>query len=214
MSTPPATTPDMTQAQTSTPADPRPLYRRALLWVTSLLSAVRPEQLEQPTGCEEFDVRALAGHLVATVHRARVIGEGGQPFSVPHVITGVPDTEWAQAYADATEAMWAVWNDDAKLTATVSAPWGTIPGSAAIWGYLNETLVHGWDLATATGQDPEADPDVVGPLLAVAASIIPAEPRGGRVPFAPVVEPARDAGPTERLANWNGRRTPAAAITR
>jgi len=198
----------------TTATDPRPLYRRALLWVTSLLSAVRPDKLDQPTGCEEFDVRALAGHLVATVHRARVIGEGGEPFSVPHVITGIPDNDWAQAYTEFARAMWAVWDDDAKLHATVAAPWGTIPGSAAIWGYLNETLVHGWDLATATGQDPEADPDVVGPLLSIAASIIPAEPRGGRVPFAAVVEPAPDAGPTERLANWNGRRTPATAASR
>jgi uncharacterized protein (TIGR03086 family) len=190
--------------------DPRPLYRRALTWVTSLLAGLRPDQLEQPTGCPDFDVRALAGHLVATVERARVIGEGGGPFSVPHVITGIPDTGWAEAYADAARTMWTVWDDDGTLTATVQAPWGTIPGSAALWGYLNETLVHGWDLATATGQDPEADPDVVAPVLAVAAQIIPAEPRGGQIPFAGVVAPAEGAGPTERLANWNGRRRPPA----
>lgn len=189
----------------TTPNDPRPLYRRGLTWVTSLLAELAPDQLDQPTGCPDFDVRALAGHLVATVERARVIGQGGGPFSVPHVITGIADAGWADAYADAARTMWTVWNGDSTLTATVQAPWGTIPGSAALWGYLNETLVHGWDLATATGQDPEADPDVVSPLLAIVAQIIPAEPRGGQIPFAPVVEPADGAGPTERLANWNGR---------
>lgn len=189
----------------TTPNDPRPLYRRGLTWVTSLLAELAPDQLDQPTGCPDFDVRALAGHLVATVERAKVIGEGGAPFSVPHVITGIVDTGWSDAYADAARRMWKVWNDDSTLTATVQAPWGTIPGSAALWGFLNETLVHGWDLATATGQDPEADPDVVSPLLAIVAQIIPAEPRGGQIPFAPVVEPADGAEPTERLANWNGR---------
>ena len=134
-----------------------------------------------------------------------MIGEGGAPFSVPHVVTGIADTGWAEAYAAASRTMWTVWDDDAKLTATVQAPWGTIPGSAALWGYLNETLVHGWDLATATGQEPEADPDLVTPVLAIAAQIIPAEPRGGQIPFAPVVQPAAGSGPTERLANWNGR---------
>ncbi len=189
----------------TTPHDPRPLYRRGLTWVTSLLDGLRPDQLDRPTGCPDFDVRALSGHLLATVERAKVIGEGGAPFSVPHVITGIADTGWADAYAAAARTMWSVWDDDAKLTATVQAPWGTIPGSAALWGYLNETLVHGWDLASATGQDPEADPDLVTPVLAIAAQIIPAEPRGGQIPFAPVVQPAEPAGPTERLANWNGR---------
>lgn len=189
----------------TTSHDPRPLYRRGLTWVTSLLGGVAPEQLDRPTGCADFDVRALAGHLLATVERARVIGEGGAPFSVPHVVTGIADTGWAEAYAAAARTMWTVWDDDAKLTVTVQAPWGTIPGSAALWGYLNETLVHGWDLATATGQEPEADPELVTPVLAIAAQIIPAEPRGGPVPFAPVVESADGSGPTERLANWNGR---------
>ncbi len=195
----------------STPPDPRPLYRRSLIWVASLLAGVRPEQLELPTPCSEFDVRALAGHLVATVQRARVIGAGGAPFSVPHVVTGIGDDQWSTAYADEVRQLWAVWEDDAMLTATVQAPWGTIPGSAALWGYLNETLVHGWDLATATGQDPEADPEVAAPVLAIAARIIPAEPRGGQMPFALAVEPADGAGPTERLANWSGRRTTSAA---
>jgi len=189
------------------PDDPRPLYRRALTWVESLLAGVSPDQWGQPTGCPDFDVRALAGHLVATVERARVIGEGGTPFSVPHVITGIVDDGWADAYAAAGRTVWTVWDDDDSLTAMVQAPWGTIPGSAALWGYLNETLVHGWDLAAATGQDAEADPEVAGPALAVAPQIIPAEPRGGQMPFAPVVEPADGAGPTERLANWNGRRS-------
>jgi len=162
--------------------------------------------LDGPTPCPEFDVRALLGHLVATVERARVIGEGGDPFSVPLVITGVADGSWADTYAAATEKMWTVWSDDDRLDAPVTAPWGTIPGRAAIWGYLNETLVHGWDLAVATGQDSEADPDLAGAVLAVAERIIPADHRGDGVPFAPVVDPAPSAGPTERLANWAGHR--------
>lgn len=190
--------------ETQTEPDPRPYYRRALYWVTSLLDGVQPNGLDSPTPCSEFDVRNLAGHLVATVERARVIGEGGEVFSVPHVVTGVADGEWVAAYTAAVEKMWPVWEPDAMLQHEVSAPWGSIPGSAALWGYLNETLVHGWDLAVATGQPAEADPEVAGAVLAIAELIIPDQPRGGQVPFAPAVEPARDAGPTERLANWSG----------
>jgi uncharacterized protein (TIGR03086 family) len=192
---------------TETP-DPRPLYDRALTWVRSLLTDLDPERMDAPTPCRDFDVRALVGHLVATVDRARVIGEGGEVFSLPHVVTGVPDGQWAEAFSAAVQKMWEVWRDpesgDALLDRQLSAPWGSVPGRAALWGYLNETLVHGWDLAVATGQDEEADPEVAGAVLAVVERIIPSAPRGGQVPFAPPVSPRPEAGPTERLANWSG----------
>src|SRR5918911_3090804 len=83
----------------STTTDPRPLYRSAQQWVIGLASAVRPDQLDRPTGCTEFDVRALLGHLVATVRRARGIGEGGGPPPLPLVGTGNEDEGGAHAYA-------------------------------------------------------------------------------------------------------------------
>ncbi len=191
--------------------DPRPLYAAALDWVHGLMTGVArldASTLDRPTPCAEYDVRSLLGHLVATVGRARVIGEGGDPTTEPVVVTGVADDGWADAYAAATDELWPVWRGDDALDRTVVAPWGPTPGRAAVWGYLNETLVHGWDLAVATGQDPEADPGLAGPVLAAASRFIPEEPRGGPVPFAATVPPRPGAGPTERLANWSGHAHP------
>ena len=75
--------------------DPRPSYRTVLAWVRDLSEAVPADRLAAPTPCSEYDVRALLGHLVATVDRARVIGEGGDPNPMPRVVTGVPDAGWA-----------------------------------------------------------------------------------------------------------------------
>lgn len=186
--------------------EPRPVYDRALDWVHGLITAVRAEQLADPTPCPEFDVRALLGHLVATVDRARAIGEGRPPFSVPSVVTGVDETRddaWAAAFADAAERMRLVWRDDALLDKQLTVPWGTVPGRAAVWGYVNEALVHGWDLAVATGQPAEADADLADAVLAGVRAKIPAGDREG-MPFAAAVEPVPGAGPTERLANWSG----------
>jgi uncharacterized protein (TIGR03086 family) len=186
--------------------DPRPAYRTALDWVSGLAAAVRPDQLDLPTPCTEYDVRALLGHLITTVRRAVAIAEGSSPFDVPVVVTGVPDADLAATYAHDAKLALDAWADDARLDAVVTVPWGQVPGRGAVGAYTNETLVHGWDLAVATGQDSETDPELAAAILAVAQRAIPAEPRGGHVPFAPPVEPAPDAGPTERLANWSGHR--------
>jgi uncharacterized protein (TIGR03086 family) len=192
----------MTNPQT----DPRPGYRAALDWVTGLAAAVRPDQLALPTPCPEFDVRDLLGHLVATVRRAVAIAEGTSPLDVPVVVTDVADHDFATTYAQDAKRALDAWADEARLDAVVTVPWGQVPGRGAVGAYTNETLVHGWDLAVATGQDSETDPELAEAILAVAQRAIPAEPRGGHVPFAPPVEPGPGAGPTERLANWSGHR--------
>ncbi len=186
--------------------DPRPLYADALAWVAGLVSGAR--ELDGPTPCTEYDVRALLGHIVATVERARVAGEDGDVAAQPVVVADVPDDGWAAALAAAQEKMQAVWADDTLLERPTTVPWGRVPGRATVWGYLNEALVHGWDLAVATGQDPEADPALAGAALAAVQRFLPAEVRGDGIPFNPVVESAPDAGPTERLANWSGHRRP------
>jgi len=85
--------------------DPRPLYAGALTWVHGLLQGVRPEHLDAPTPCPDFDVRTLAAHLVGTVDRARVLGEGGDPRTSPSIVSGVADDGFATAYGEAIEKM-------------------------------------------------------------------------------------------------------------
>lgn len=185
-------------------SDPRPHYRTALAWVRDLAAQVPAGRLGDPTPCPEWDVRGLLGHLVATVDRARVIGEGGDPNAMPRVVGGVADDGWPDALAAAEGKAAAVWADDARLDALATVPWGRVPGRAALSGYVREALVHGWDLAVATGQDPEADPAVAAAVLDETREVMPAEPRGGPIPFAAPVPPRPGAGPTEQLANWCG----------
>ncbi|MEH3155165.1 MAG: TIGR03086 family metal-binding protein [Gordonia paraffinivorans] len=180
--------------------DPRPVYADAVAWVADLLHHVDPSRHADPTPCDELDVAALGGHLLGTANRAIAIAEGRDVLAVPAF--GLPfDPE---AYAAATSTAIARWADDALLDAMVAVPWGTVPGRGALWGYVNETLVHGWDLAVATGQPSEAPAGLAEATLPVARMFIGADIRD-EAPFAAVVEPRSGAGPTERLANWSGR---------
>ncbi|MFW0794004.1 TIGR03086 family metal-binding protein [Gordonia sp. CPCC 205515] len=187
---------------TTQPADPRPVYSAATRWVTDLLTNVREDQLDSLTPCDEFDVRALAGHLIGTAGRAVALGEAGDVLAV----SSRDDRYDATTYEKLTDRAIELWSDDAKLSAPVRVPWGEVPGAGALWGYVNETLVHGWDLAVATGQDSEPDAALAEATLVIAKQFIPAEIRADdAVPFSPVVEPRPGAGATERLANWSGR---------
>ena len=187
--------------------DPRPHYRTALAWVQTLAAGVPAARFADPTPCSDWDVREMLGHLVATVDRARVIGEGGDPNPMPRVVTGVADDGWIDVLSTAEDKMTASWADDAHLDALVTVPWGQVPGRAAVWGYIREALVHGWDLAVATDQVVEADPVTAQAALMETQQALPAEPRGP-IPFAAPVDPRDGAGPTERLANWCGHARP------
>ncbi|MDF0531993.1 TIGR03086 family metal-binding protein [Tsukamurella sp. 8F] len=180
--------------------DPRPVFAVATEWVTDLLK--NTTELGAPTPCAEFDTRALAGHLVGVADRAVALAEIGTIEGV----SAFPDFEGADGFAERVARARSAWADDALLGRPVTVPWGQVPGAGALWGYTNEMLVHGWDLAVATRQPAEADPDAAEAMLAIAPTFLRAEIRDDPgVPFGPVVTPREGAGPTERLANWSGR---------
>jgi uncharacterized protein (TIGR03086 family) len=187
--------------------DPRPLYRRAVAQTEIVVAAVSPAQLGLPTPCTEYDVRALLAHIVGGLTRTALVGEGDpDALARPAVAEGVPDDGWPDAYRAAADRAFAAWADDARLDALVEVPWGKVPGRFALAGYIQEVLTHGWDLAQATGQPAEGDPELALWALATAKRILPPDIRGAEgVPFGPVVDAPAGAGPHTQLAAWLGR---------
>jgi uncharacterized protein (TIGR03086 family) len=185
--------------------DPRPLHRRAIAQTESIVAAVQPAQLDLPTPCTEYDVRALLSHIVGGLTRIALVGEGADALARPARADGVPDDGWPAAYRAAAVRVTAAWADDATLDTLVEVPWGKVPGRFALAGYIQEILAHGWDLAKATGQPTEGDPELALWTLANAERILPPEPRGGEIPFGPVIEAPPEAGPYAHLAAYLGR---------
>lgn len=87
------------------------------------------------------------------------------------------------------------------VRASASGPW-------TVWGYLDETLVHGWDLAVATDQNPETDPELAGAVLAAVAGVHPGRAARrlravrARRQFAP------GRGPHRAARHWSGHARP------
>lgn len=187
--------------------DPRAAVARCQTWIAGLLAGVDPERFDDATPCGEFDVRRLIEHLFGVVDRMEAMGNGRPAESVPAFAADLPP-DFAKAYAAAAARAQQSWTADETLRRPTTAPWGTMPGALVLAVYLSEHVAHGWDLAVATGQDVETDADAADLALEYATIAIPPEPRGGPMPFGPVVTSAPDAGPTERLANYLGRSRP------
>lgn len=187
--------------------DPRPVLVRALDQTEEQIAAVRPDQLTHRTPCADFDVRALLGHVVSVLHKIARVGAGADARDVPDVIDGIDDDGWSGAFTRARGEVERVWADEAMLDRTVTLPWATLPGRAALDAYTHEFTAHSWDLAHATGRVADLDPDLAARALDAFPRFAPPESRDGQGPFGPVVPVPDGADVYTRLGAYLGRRT-------
>ncbi|MFF8428531.1 MULTISPECIES: TIGR03086 family metal-binding protein [unclassified Streptomyces] len=187
--------------------DPRPVYTRATEQAAALIKTVRPDQLDGPTPCTEFDVRALLSHIVGGTRRIAVVGEGGDGLAMHPFADGVADDGWAAAYDEVRVRVLKAWEADERMTSPVRVPWGEVPGHAALSGYVMEIVTHTWDLSEALGHPAELDPELAEFALATARQVLPdSRPRDENTPFDARHRAAEGAGVYEQLAAWMGRR--------
>jgi uncharacterized protein (TIGR03086 family) len=186
--------------------DPRPVYTRATDQMAALIRTVRAEQLNDPTPCTEFDVRALLGHIVGVTRRIAVVGEGGDGMAVRPVADGVKDDGWPAAYEEVRTRVLAAWAGDDRMAAPVRVPWGEVPGRAALSGYVMELVTHTWDLSESLGHPLELDGELAEFALATARRVLSDPDRDADTPFARAQPAPEGADSYGQLAAWLGRK--------
>ena len=171
---------------------------RALQGTLAVLTRVRPEDLDGPTPCASWDVRALVNHFVGTARwwAATIAGDGG-----------VADADYAAAYEESIRIAVAAFGADGAPDRTIALPFGEFPGAVLLSLATMEQFAHGWDLARATGQPTDLDPGLAAGLLSQARLAIPDAYRGpdGQALFGPAREAPAGAGPADQLAGFLGR---------
>ncbi|MBK5307470.1 MAG: TIGR03086 family protein [Frankiaceae bacterium] len=181
------------------------LHRRALAETGATVAGIRPDQLADPTPAGEWDVRALLNHVVSGNLWAAELAAGRTIAEVGDRLDGdVLADDAAAAYdASATSAAEA-FEAPGALGAPCAVSYGPVPGSVYAGHRFLDVLVHGWDLATATGQDSTLAPELVLGCLDVL------EPQLGMLQasgaFGSAVETPTDADPQTRLLGMLGRR--------
>jgi uncharacterized protein (TIGR03086 family) len=168
-----------------------------------VVEAVPDGALEDPTPCQGWTVRDLANHLLGTSEAMRRIGVGEELD---------PDDPWGTA----GDHMGESWRADlvTRLQGLADA-WdsadafegeamgGRMPRRMVGQMAFAEVLLHGWDLARATGQAVLPGDAVVRAAAEVMAEIGEMGRQQGA--FGTLVEVPADAGPLDQVLAQGGR---------
>ncbi|MFI0483651.1 TIGR03086 family metal-binding protein [Actinomadura sp. 9N215] len=143
--------------------DIRNLMLPASTAAARIVREVPEELMDAPTPCPDWDVRALINHLIFWTGRAGTAARKLPPTGPDegHDFTAEPG--WADRFEAKARASAEAWRDPDAWTGNTSLT-GDKDGmpAAFIAGILfGECVLHGWDLAVATGQDPGLPPEIV-----------------------------------------------------
>ncbi|MGP4049503.1 TIGR03086 family metal-binding protein [Streptomyces sp. 2A115] len=176
------------------------------LIVARLAEGVGEEQLDAPTPCPECAVHNMLGHLLGLATAFRDAGRkdlGVTTDTSP--TTAVPDIEpgWREALPRVLDELAEAWRDPAAWTGETRAGGVTLPGAVAGAVATDELVIHGWDLARATGQEYEPD---AAALRATYEFLLAAadDPSRGDI-FGPIVPVPDDAPLLDRAVGLSGR---------
>jgi uncharacterized protein (TIGR03086 family) len=179
-------------------------HGRALEATGRVVAGIQPSQLRRSTPNEGWDVRALLNHLVAGNWWAVELASGKTIAEVGDRLDGdVLGDNPAAAYDASAAAADAAFKAPGAMDAPCAVSYGPVPGSVYCGHRFLDVLIHGWDLARATGQSEQLDPELVDACLDVVrpqADLLAASGAFGT----PVAVPA-DAGPQAQLLAMLGR---------
>ncbi len=187
-------------------SQPLTLLDRALDQAAELVAGTRPDQAELRTPCQSWTVRQLISHLIFDLDNFAASARGEKPdWSKP---AGEVDGEWVGAFAAARRDLGAAWSAADLDAAVPTMSGGEAPLVSRADQQIAELAIHAWDLARATGQGEQLDPDVAEYGLGWATRNLAAQFRGPELEgksFGAEVPVAADAPIYERLAGWFGR---------
>ena len=169
-----------------------------------VVGAITPEQLDRPTPCTDFTVQGVLEHMVGGATQFAAA------FRRAEAPPPAPVADALGAFGPALTELAGSITAPGALEGTMASPFGEVPAETFARFVVLDGLVHGWDLATATGQPYEPDPALVADVTAFAQGALP--PLRDGVAFGPEAAAPAGASPIEALAAFTGRAVPAASV--
>ncbi len=180
------------------------LFERGTAWTASKVAGAQ-DHLDADTPCEEWTVRRLLDHLLAGQQLFAAATSGAEvapPTGPPPELVG--DDPVAQ-YEEARKATAYAYAQPGVLEGMLKSNTGDVPAMQILGIAFCDQLIHGWDLAKATGQDATIPADLAEVAYQLLDGRIPDEARGPGKNFNSAVAIADDAPVQDKLIAYCGR---------
>lgn len=169
-------------------------------------AGVTDEQLDDPTPCTGRSVGQLIQHVVglSAAFRAAADKDLGEWTDSDPDASGWPALEdgWRPVLAERLPALVEAWRSPDAWQGMTRAGGVDLPGDVAGLVALDEVVLHGWDLARATGQEYTCDDITAQTLLGFVGEF---DPQGTPGLFGPAVPHDQDAPVFDRVLARAGR---------
>jgi uncharacterized protein (TIGR03083 family) len=166
------------------------LFRRASAEFERRLAAITPDQLLQPTPCEEWTVCDLMSHVVGESIMSVCLFHGADAESA---MVGLDGDIFGDDASDATERI-------------VHHPAMDMPGAQLLGFRIGGLTLHARDLAHASGGDETLDSELVEAVWAQLSPMAPFIAETGVFGVGPSGEVGEGARLQVRLLDLSGRR--------
>ena len=140
------------------------VHRDALAATGRIVANIKPDQIHEATPCDDFDVAGLLTHLIGGNFWVAPLVEGKTIEDVGDTLNR--DFNQSEYDASAKEAD-AAFSLPGAMERPVAVSYGPVPAEVYAGHRFIDVLIHGWDLAKATGQDTKLDPVLVEACWAV-----------------------------------------------
>ncbi|MGS2617130.1 TIGR03086 family metal-binding protein [Micromonospora sp. LZ34] len=172
----------------------------------TLLRGVTDDQLTGPTPCERWTVGDLLDHIMGLTVAFRIAAEKGAeaaPAGPGNPSMAKLDPECRTRLPVQLDELVAAWREPAAWTGETAAGGVVLPAEIMGIVALNELVVHGWDLAIATGQPYDADNPTVETVYRLVSQQASSDGTPGL--FGPSITQPADAPLLDRVLGLTGR---------
>jgi uncharacterized protein (TIGR03086 family) len=166
-----------------------------------LVVGLTPAELDAPSPCAGWDVRATLNHLLGATWMFTLVNQGQAPDEDAGDVIG---DDASLAVSAASKENLASWRQPGAFEGDRSYSFGTFPATGAAMLNLEEVVVHNWDVAKGSGQELVIDP-VVGQMIYDWGVSVPLDEFREHGAFGPEVAVSPSASIVDRLVGLLGR---------
>jgi len=180
----------------------------AALRLADLVARTAPGDLDRATPCPAYRLGDLIDHVgglalvfAGVARKDTASGDQAPPGDAAHL-----PADWTERIPRDLAALARAWPDPAAWAGMTRVGGNDAPAEVAGLVLIDELVVHGWDLARATGRPFAAEPELIdGALGFLSQFASPDAPAGPEVAFGPARLLPDSAPPLDRVVALAGR---------